>query len=116
MTRISRSVTRNSWSCAHALHEEPGGGEEDEGQRRRCLALIVLGEPAVSSDPGDSPLDHPPSLLHDEPALVWRAGDDGHPDWRGGADPLATIVALLDAAVIVAGIIAVISGEVMSSP
>jgi len=62
-TRISCGTSQSSGQQHDAgCVEERGGGSD------RCLE--ILGEPAVSIDPGEEPLDHPSARQHLEANLI----------------------------------------------
>jgi len=82
----AEGLTRNSWSP-----REPSCQEHDG----RCIEkrgsgcggpFEVLGEAAVSADPGEQPLDDSEARQDDEADLVGRLVDDYKDDPRGVGD------------------------------
>lgn len=71
-----------------AFHEEVGGGEEVGDERGRGQPLVVSGDAPVGADPCQTALVDTAALLHDEPALVRRPGDNLDANGRIGPDAL----------------------------
>ena len=96
--RVPRASSKSLTRISYGTSQPPDQQHDASGTEERCSGsdrcLEVLGEPAVSIDPGEEPFHHPSAWQHLETHLIRQFADNLHADGCGVRELLTGINAV----------------------